>query len=133
ASLPGPSNELEGSALLVNRAHTVPATVSSRFFARWQVAGPNGGEDGSIVVQARSWYDAACQSKFGDQLMTAAVQQLLNAFDSLPEADKHQAAVEILRRVSPSAEGDLPESALVEAAEELFLALDAEEARNAQR
>jgi hypothetical protein len=61
------------------------------------------------------------------------VQQFLDAFDALPEADKHQAAVEILRRISPGAEGDVPESALVEAADELFRALDAKEARHAQR
>ncbi|HTU88622.1 MAG TPA: hypothetical protein VMF69_00860 [Gemmataceae bacterium] len=65
--------------------------------------------------------------------MTTAVQQFLNAFDSLPEADKHQVAVEILRRVSVFGEGDLPESALVEVADELFRALDAEEERHAQR
>ena len=65
--------------------------------------------------------------------MNAAVQQLLNAFDALPEADKHQVTIEILRRVSPATEGDVPESALVEAAEELFLALDTEEASHAQR
>jgi hypothetical protein len=63
--------------------------------------------------------------------VTKAVHELLSAFDALAEPDKHQAAVEILRRVSPAAQGDLPDSALVEAAEELFLALDAEEARNA--
>jgi hypothetical protein len=62
--------------------------------------------------------------------MTPAVQQFLNAFDSLSEADKHQVAVEILRRWVP--DGDLPESALIEVADELFCALDAEEARNAQ-
>jgi hypothetical protein len=61
------------------------------------------------------------------------VQQFLDAFDALPEADKHQAAVEIFRRVSAAAEGDVSESALVEAAEELFRALDAEEAGQAQR
>ncbi len=65
--------------------------------------------------------------------MNAAVQQLLNAFDALPKVDKHQVTIEILRRVSPVTEGDVPESALVEAAEELFLALDAEEAGHAQR
>jgi hypothetical protein len=63
----------------------------------------------------------------------SAVQQLLESFDALPEADKHLAAVEILRRVLPSAVGDVPESALVEAAEELFRSLDAEEAAHAQR
>jgi hypothetical protein len=65
--------------------------------------------------------------------MTTAVQQLLDSFDALPEAEKHQATVEILRRVSASVGGDLPEAALVEAADELFRALDAEEAGHAPR
>ncbi len=65
--------------------------------------------------------------------MPTAVQQLLESFDALPEGDKHRAAVEILRRVLPASPGDLPESALVEAADELFRALDAEEAAHAQR
>ena len=60
--------------------------------------------------------------------MPTAVQQLLATFDALPEADKHRAAVEILRRALPTAAGDIPELALAEAADELFLALDAEEA-----
>ncbi len=30
--------------------------------------------------------------------MTATVRQLLDSFDALPDADKHQAALEILRR-----------------------------------
>ena len=64
--------------------------------------------------------------------MTTQVQQLLGAFDALPEPDKHQAAVEILRRVSSASEADLPESALVEAADELFQALDAAEAGHAK-
>lgn len=65
--------------------------------------------------------------------MTTAVQQFLNAFDSLSESDKHLVAVEILRRVSLFGEGDLPESALVELADELFRSLDAEEERHAPR
>jgi hypothetical protein len=63
--------------------------------------------------------------------MTAAVQHLLDNFDALSEADKHQAAVEILRRYGAAAEGDVSEAALVEAADELFRALDAEEAGDA--
>ncbi|HEV3256012.1 MAG TPA: hypothetical protein VG013_03965 [Gemmataceae bacterium] len=55
--------------------------------------------------------------------MTPAVQQLLDSFDALPAAARHRAAVGILRRVSASAE----------AADELFRALDAEEAGNASR
>jgi hypothetical protein len=65
--------------------------------------------------------------------VNTAVQQLLDAFDALPEPDKHQVAVQILRRVLPATEGDVPESALIEAAEELFRALDAAEAAHAQR
>jgi hypothetical protein len=65
--------------------------------------------------------------------MTATVRQLLDSFNTLSEADKHQAAVEILRRYAGTAEGDLPEGALVEAADELFRALDAEEADHAPR
>jgi hypothetical protein len=65
--------------------------------------------------------------------MTAAVQHLLDSFDALPDADKHRVAVEILRRFAGSAEGDLPDEALVSAADELFRALDDEEAGHAQR
>jgi hypothetical protein len=63
--------------------------------------------------------------------MNTAVQQLLESFDALSEADKQRAAVEILRRVSADVAGDVPESTLVEAADELFRALDAEEAGHA--
>lgn len=59
--------------------------------------------------------------------MTTAAHQILDSFDALPEADKHQVAAEILRRVSASGEGDLSDAALVVAADELFRALDSEE------
>ncbi|MGP0064211.1 MAG: hypothetical protein ACLQGP_11505 [Isosphaeraceae bacterium] len=62
--------------------------------------------------------------------MTIAVQALLETFDRLSDADRQEAAVEILRRVSPS-EGELPEDALLEAADVLFCTLDMEEAANA--
>ena len=58
--------------------------------------------------------------------MIAIVRQLLDSFEALSDADKNQAAVEILRWIAGAAEGDLPEGALVEAADELFRALDAE-------
>jgi hypothetical protein len=63
--------------------------------------------------------------------MTATVQQLLDSFDALSDIDKHQAAIEILRRFAGSVDGDLPESALVGAADELFRDLDAQEADHA--
>jgi hypothetical protein len=63
--------------------------------------------------------------------MTTAVKQILDSFDALPEDDKHLAAVQIFRRFAGAPAGDLPESGLIEAADELFGALDAEEAGNA--
>jgi hypothetical protein len=67
------------------------------------------------------------------ELMTAAVRQLLDSFDALSDADKHQAAIEILRQFATAAESDRPETALVEAADERFRLLDAEEAGHAPR
>jgi hypothetical protein len=58
--------------------------------------------------------------------MTTAVRVLLESFDALSEAERQEAAVEILRRVTP--EGELSDQALVETADELFRMLDAEEA-----
>jgi hypothetical protein len=58
--------------------------------------------------------------------MTALVHKLIEAFDKLSVAEKQEAAVEILKRVGE--EGDLPEGALVGAADELFCVLDDEEA-----
>lgn len=65
--------------------------------------------------------------------MSTAVQRILDAFDSLAEADKHQATVEILRRLADASAGDLSEDTLVGAADELFRALDAEEELHAAR
>jgi hypothetical protein len=58
--------------------------------------------------------------------MTIAVQVLLESFDALSESERQEAVLEILRRVTP--EGEFPEQAHVEAADELFRILDAEEA-----
>jgi hypothetical protein len=63
--------------------------------------------------------------------MTATAQQLLDSFDALPDADKHQVAVEILRRLAGAGNRDLPEGTLVGAADELFRTLDEEETGNA--
>lgn len=63
--------------------------------------------------------------------MTVAVQELLNSFESLSEAEKHQASVEILRRSQVQTAADLPEDAMVGLADDLFLALDNEEANDA--
>jgi hypothetical protein len=55
--------------------------------------------------------------------MTGAVQQLIDSFDSLTESEKQVAAVAILRRAADLAPADLPEEALIAAADELFLEL----------
>jgi hypothetical protein len=57
--------------------------------------------------------------------MTSAVRDLLESFEALSETDQQEAAVEILRRMQP--QGELPDEALVEIADELFRSLDAEE------
>ena len=62
--------------------------------------------------------------------MTTAIQALLETFDALSDAERQEAAVEILRRVT-SSEGELPENVLMEAADALFCTLDSEEAAHA--
>ncbi|MHB1561150.1 MAG: hypothetical protein ACYC61_27180 [Isosphaeraceae bacterium] len=65
-------------------------------------------------------------------MMTAAVQQLLRAFDALTAFEQREAAVEILHRAPSLEAADLPDEALISAAEELFLELDAREAADAE-
>jgi hypothetical protein len=64
--------------------------------------------------------------------VTTAVQQLLNSFDALTDAEKQEAIAEVLRRAADLTPASLSDDELVEAAEELFLALDAREAADAQ-
>jgi hypothetical protein len=59
--------------------------------------------------------------------MGPTVKSLLEAFDALSEAERHEAAVEILRRISPR-DAELTEQANVEVADAAFAMLDAEEA-----
>ncbi len=64
--------------------------------------------------------------------MTQAVRDLLELFDALPEPDKRSAEAEILRRRARS-ESDIPDAGFDRLADELFAALDAEEAARAGR
>jgi hypothetical protein len=59
--------------------------------------------------------------------LTDAVRRLLEAFDSLSEREKHEAAVALLGRIADTAPAQVPEIALIEAAEELFQELDSED------
>ena len=64
--------------------------------------------------------------------MTGAVKDLLNTFDALTAAEECDAATQVLRRVIEGESGEIPEDALVAAAEHLFLDLDARESGNDQ-
>ncbi len=59
--------------------------------------------------------------------MTDPANRLLNAFDALPPGDRREVAAALLRRVLDEAPAEVSDDALVIAAEELFLELDAAE------
>ena len=60
--------------------------------------------------------------------MTVVAQSILNSFDSLPDPERLEIAVEILRRVTQLDFPPLKDEDLVLNAEELFLALEGQEA-----
>ena len=64
--------------------------------------------------------------------MTSAVRDLLRLFQSLSDADKHEAASLLLRQVVQGEAGDVGNEALVAVAEELFIDLEAREAGDRQ-
>lgn len=64
--------------------------------------------------------------------MTSAVRDLLRSFQSLSDAEKHEAASLLLRQVLQGEAGDVGDDALVAVAEELFLDLDTREAGDGQ-
>jgi len=64
--------------------------------------------------------------------MTSAVRDLLRSFQSLSDAEKHEAASLLLRQVVQSEAGDVGDDGLVAVAEEMFLDLDAREADDGQ-
>lgn len=66
--------------------------------------------------------------------MSVSVQQVLDSFDQLSDRERHEAAVEILRRVSPTP--DLPpldDDALSEIASWTFAELDERESADEER
>ncbi|MEX2093819.1 MAG: hypothetical protein WD971_14130 [Pirellulales bacterium] len=64
--------------------------------------------------------------------MTQPVQQVLTAFDALNDADKHVAAIEVLRRVGAEVQPPPSDESLIAATDMLFAELDAREAADAQ-
>ena len=64
--------------------------------------------------------------------MIESIEQVLTAFDALPEHEKHLAAVEVLRRAWPQRVLNLGDDALLAAADSLFVELDACEAADAK-
>ncbi len=59
--------------------------------------------------------------------MTIVAQEILNTFDSLPDSERLEIALEILRRLVHFDFPPLTDEDLVLNAEELFLALDRQE------
>lgn len=62
--------------------------------------------------------------------MTRSVQELLDRFDRLAEAEKHEAASEILQRVRRLDLDPISDDDLILSAEEMFLELDRREEAN---
>jgi hypothetical protein len=62
--------------------------------------------------------------------MTTAVRTWLESFDALTAAERQEAALEIVSRVTAQ-EGEFTDEVLVAAADTLFCMLDAEEAADA--
>ena len=60
--------------------------------------------------------------------MTPSVENLLVSFEQLTEPEKHDLAVEVLRRADIFGAPELSDDELALAAADLFLALDREEA-----
>ncbi len=60
--------------------------------------------------------------------MTQTVENLLVSFEQLTEPEKHDLAVEVVRRTDIFGAPELSDEELALAAEDLFLALDHEEA-----
>jgi hypothetical protein len=61
-------------------------------------------------------------------LMTTEVRNLLRSFDSLPDSEKRELAAEILRRSVRFDLLPLSDEDLTKAADDIFLAIDREEA-----
>ncbi len=59
--------------------------------------------------------------------MTEAANQILTAFALLPPEDQREVAAAVLRQTLDKASGDIPDDALVSAADHLFQELDARE------
>jgi hypothetical protein len=62
--------------------------------------------------------------------MTQAVEELLETFDHLPEAQQREAASEILRRVQRLTLDPMSDAELLISAEALFLEIDRREDAN---
>ena len=63
--------------------------------------------------------------------MTIQAHEILKSFDMLPEVDKRELTAEIIKRSLSLEQPPLTDEQLVDAAEELFLELDRNEADDA--
>ena len=60
--------------------------------------------------------------------MTNAVKHLLDSFDALPAEEQHEVLAQLLRRLTETGYGALPDEALLHAADEVFQDYDRREA-----
>ncbi len=61
--------------------------------------------------------------------MADTAQKMLEAFDTLPVNEQHQVPVQLLQRTVGVSYAPVAESGLLQAADEVFLGLDRDEAR----
>lgn len=73
------------------------------------------------------WPHAKVAADIRIATMKAITQKLLTSFDQLPEAEQMEFAVEVLRRLTNRNVHPLSNDDLILNAEEIFLALDAQE------
>lgn len=74
---------------------------------------------------------ARTDNEAGVFAMSAVLQDLLRAFQDLPEAEKHELASAVLRWEASSVHPPLNDDELVAGAEAIFLALDRDEGSDA--
>jgi hypothetical protein len=72
----------------------------------------------------------ACRKLTPEVNMTLSTEQIIDAFERLPEPEKQKVAYEILRHSVQLQVPSLTDEELVVAAEDLFLTVDAREAGN---
>lgn len=91
------------------------------------------GQAVGIVYYQRNGWDGSGIRHCNKKKMTQTVENLLVSFEQLTETEKHDLAVEVVRRSDIFGASELSDDEVNLAAEDLFLALDLEEAEAEQQ